>query len=178
MMVTVRSVGKRMTGTGYPSAAAVGRAPGARLLVIKLGALAFIFFLPQQYAINLQLFGGAWILQTFPAIVFGLWHRRFHHAALLTGWAAGMIASTAMEVSLHMKGSTYSLHLFGHVYPAYVACYGLALNLLICVVLTPILDAAGIVRHPDATLDADYEDLEPDAQSHLPTHAGPVPVEF
>ena len=143
-------------------------------LVVKLGALAFILFLPQQYAINLQLFGGAWILQTFPAIVFGLWHRRFHHVALLAGWAIGMATSTGMEISLHMKGSTYALHLFGRTYPAYVACYALAVNLLICIILTPILDTIGIARLVDLTDDADYED-----DSHLTTISKPLPlVEF
>jgi SSS family solute:Na+ symporter len=142
-------------------------------LIVKLGALAFIIFLPQQYAINLQLFGGAWIMQTFPAIVFGLWHRRFHHLALLAGWAAGMIASTAMEVSLNMKGSTYPLHLFGKTYPAYVACYALLLNLVIAIVLTIVLDAIGVSRHHDATDDADYED-----NSHLLGAPQSIPVEF
>ena len=142
-------------------------------LLVKLGALAFILFLPQQYAINLQLFGGAWILQTFPTIVFGLWHRRFHHVALLSGWAVGMVASTAMEISLKMKGSTYPLHVFGKTYPAYVACYALALNLLIAVVLTLILDAVGVKRHADATDDEDYED-----GSHLIDGLQPAPVEF
>jgi SSS family solute:Na+ symporter len=35
-------------------------------LVVKFGALAFIVFSPQQYAIHLQLLGGVWILQTLP----------------------------------------------------------------------------------------------------------------
>ena len=38
-------------------------------LVVKVGALAFILFLPTQYAINLQLLGGVWVLQTLPAVV-------------------------------------------------------------------------------------------------------------
>src|SRR4029079_18246165 len=38
-------------------------------LVIKVGALAFIIFLPTQYAIELQLLGGVWIIQTLPAVV-------------------------------------------------------------------------------------------------------------
>jgi len=127
-------------------------------LVVKLGALPFIIFLPQQYAINLQLFGGAWILQTFPAIVFGLWQRRFHHIALLIGWIAGMAASTGMEMSLHMKGSTYALHLFGGTYPAYAGCYALTLNLAITILLTLVLDAARVKRLGDATSEEDYED--------------------
>ncbi len=144
-------------------------------LVVKLGALAFIIFLPQQYAINLQLFGGAWILQTFPAIVFGLWRRRFHHIALLAGWAAGMIASTGMELSLHLKGSTYPLHFFGQVYPAYSACYALALNLFVTIVLTLILDAAGVQRHLDATSDDDYEDR---IESSISGNPEPITAEF
>jgi len=40
-------------------------------LVVKVGALAFILFLPTQYALDLQLLGGLWILQTFPAPI--LW---------------------------------------------------------------------------------------------------------
>jgi SSS family solute:Na+ symporter len=130
-------------------------------LVVKLGALAFILLLPQQYAIDLQLLGGAWILQTLPAIVFGLWRRHFHHSALLAGWASGMAASTAMEISLNMKGSIYPLHLFGHTYPAYAACYALALNLGITAALSLCLDAFRVARHADATMDSDYEDRDP-----------------
>jgi solute:Na+ symporter, SSS family len=33
-------------------------------LVVKLGALLFILYLPTQFALNLQLLGGLWILQT------------------------------------------------------------------------------------------------------------------
>src|ERR1700746_3953226 len=46
-------------------------------LVVKVGALAFILFLPVQFALDLQLLGGLWILQTFPALVFGLFTRWF-----------------------------------------------------------------------------------------------------
>src|SRR5579863_7095735 len=41
-------------------------------LIVKLGALAFILFTKPQYAINLQLLGGVWIIQTFPTVVVGL----------------------------------------------------------------------------------------------------------
>src|SRR5262249_25363998 len=39
-------------------------------LVVKLGALLAVLFLPTQFALDLQLLGGMWILQTFPAVVF------------------------------------------------------------------------------------------------------------
>ena len=36
-------------------------------LIVKVGALVFILFVPTQYAIQLQLLGGIWIIQTLPA---------------------------------------------------------------------------------------------------------------
>jgi solute:Na+ symporter, SSS family len=54
---------------------------------VKAGALAFVFALPKTFSINLQLLGGIWILQTFPAIVIGLYTRWFHQWALVIGWA-------------------------------------------------------------------------------------------
>ena len=71
-------------------------------LVVKLGALVFVLALSKSFAINLQLLGGVWILQTFPAIVVGLYTRWFHRWAVLVGWAAGMVYGTwaAYGVSL------------------------------------------------------------------------------
>jgi len=63
-------------------------------LTAKAGAIAFVFGLRDQDAINLQLLGGVWILQIFPAVVLGLRARRLPHRALLAGWAAGMISGT------------------------------------------------------------------------------------
>src|SRR5215472_2712812 len=65
-------------------------------LVVKFGALAFIVLAPQKYAIQLQLLGGVWILQTFPAIVVGLYSRWLHRWGLLAGWAVGMTVGTWM----------------------------------------------------------------------------------
>ena len=47
-------------------------------LVVKAFALVFVLTLDKQNAINFQLLGGIWILQTFPAIVFSLYTRWFH----------------------------------------------------------------------------------------------------
>ena len=63
-------------------------------LVVKAFALVFVLALDKQNAINFQLLGGIWILQTFPAVVFGLYTRWFHRWALLAGWAVGMVYGT------------------------------------------------------------------------------------
>ena len=63
-------------------------------LFMKVGALGFALVLNKTFSINLQLLGGIWILQTFPAIVISLYTRWFHRYALIVGWAAGMVYGT------------------------------------------------------------------------------------
>jgi len=63
-------------------------------LVVKFGALLVIVYLPTQFALDLQLLGGLWILQTLPALIFGLFTRWFTAPALLAGWAAGLFGGT------------------------------------------------------------------------------------
>ena len=62
-------------------------------LVVKFGALVFVIAMDQSAAINMQLLGGIWILQTFPAIVAGLYTRWFHRRPFC-GWAVGIIYGT------------------------------------------------------------------------------------
>src|SRR3984885_13279490 len=66
-------------------------------LIVKIGALVVIFVMPTQFALDLQLLGGVWMVQIFPAIVLGLFTRGFSGPALLIGWAAGMILGTALS---------------------------------------------------------------------------------
>ena len=78
-------------------------------LVVKVGALVFVIVLPTKYAIDLQLLGGVWILQTLPAVAIGLYTRWLDRRALLVGWAAGMVLGTYMAIDLDFKGSVYKL---------------------------------------------------------------------
>lgn len=66
-------------------------------LIVKVGALAVILFVPTKNAIDLQLLGGVWMIQVFPAVIFGLYTRWFNGWALLIGWAVGMILGTALS---------------------------------------------------------------------------------
>ena len=99
-------------------------------LVIKFGALAFVIGLPLQYAIQLQLLGGMWIIQTLPAVIGGLYTRWFHDRALLLGWLAGIVAGTAMAASQQFK-PIYPLHIAGWTIPCYAALAALILNLVV-----------------------------------------------
>ncbi|HTJ27545.1 MAG TPA: sodium:solute symporter, partial [Candidatus Limnocylindria bacterium] len=83
-------------------------------LLVKLGALAFVVFIPLQFAINLQLLGGVWILQTLPTVVVGLYSTWFHPRALLLGWLTGMVVGTAMAAS-QGYAAIFPLHVGGAV---------------------------------------------------------------
>jgi SSS family solute:Na+ symporter len=123
-------------------------------LIIKAGALVFILFIPTKYAIDLQLLGGIWIIQTMPAVMLGAFTRWFNSWALLIGWAAGTILGTAMAAATDLT-PTYPLALAGFTFPGYTALYTLALNLLIAIVLTPVFNAAARDA-ADQTIEADY----------------------
>jgi SSS family solute:Na+ symporter len=125
-------------------------------LVVKFGALAFILGAPQDYAIQLQLLGGVWILQTFPAIVVGLYTRWLHAWGVLAGWAAGMATGTWMAGTLGFKGTTYAVHLGGLVVPGYAALWALVVNFVVAVAVTAALNAAGLAAAADETAEADY----------------------
>jgi solute:Na+ symporter, SSS family len=119
-------------------------------LIIKFGALAFVLGLPLQYAIQLQLLGGVWIIQTLPAVIVGLYTRWFHDRALFLGWLAGIVAGTAMAASQQFK-PIYPLHLAGITVPTYAAFASLVLNFIVVVVLTPVFNAINAERGQDQT---------------------------
>jgi SSS family solute:Na+ symporter len=125
-------------------------------LIVKFGALLFILALPQQYAIQLQLLGGVWIVQTFPAVILGLYTRWLDPRALLLGWAAGIASGTWMAAALHFKGSIYPLMLFGWMLPGYAAFYSFVLNLIVAFVLSALFRAANAATDADETVAADY----------------------
>jgi solute:Na+ symporter, SSS family len=130
-------------------------------LIVKLGALLFIVGLSQQDAINFQLIGGIWILQTLPAVIIGLYTRWLHRHALLIGWLVGMVWGTYMAIAQSFKSSVYPLHLFGHTVAGYAAIWALVANVLVCVVLSWIFNAMKVAPGEDKTSTPDYEHVAP-----------------
>jgi len=129
-------------------------------LVVKGGALIFILLVPTEYAIQLQLLGGIWIIQTAPSVLLGAYTRWFDDWALLVGWAVGTITGTWMAVSVNFA-STYPLTIAGYGIPGYSALYTLILNLVIAVVLTPVFRAMRRGTSVDETAPSDYYAAEP-----------------
>ena len=145
-------------------------------LLVKLGALGFVLGIDKSFSINLQLLGGIWILQIFPAVVSGLFSRWFHHWALLAGWAAGMAYGTVTAYGVaaagkphsHFGGSAANIPVIGRI--GYIGVTAFVLNLAIAVVLTLVLRAVKAPAGPDETVPGDYtEELVP-----APVAAEPV----
>jgi solute:Na+ symporter, SSS family len=127
-------------------------------LVMKLGALGFALELNRTFSINLQLLGGVWIVQTFPAIVVGLYTRWFHRFALIIGWASGMAYGTIEAWRTPGNGQAHfgasTAPILGHV--TYIAIAALVINLVVTVVLTLVFRAVRLPDGYDETRRADY----------------------
>jgi SSS family solute:Na+ symporter len=117
-----------------PSVSPAGEAKVAKLvsLVVKVGALVFILFLPTKFALDLQLLGGVWILQTFPSVVFGLFFGWFGARALLCGWAFGIGAGSWLAFSDGIK-PIHTLVIGGDSYTVYTGLLALLLNIAVAV---------------------------------------------
>jgi SSS family solute:Na+ symporter len=124
-----------------PNISHAGEASVAKItsLVVKVGALAFTLFLPVQFALDLQLLGGLWILQTFPALVFSLFTRWFRAEGLLLGWAAGIAWGTWTAWSNGLKPLA-SIAIGGASYQFYVGLGALILNIAIAAIATVIIE--------------------------------------
>jgi SSS family solute:Na+ symporter len=142
-------------------------------LLVKVGALVIIITLPTKYAIELQLLGGVWILQTLPAIVIGLYTRWLHRWALVAGWAVGMTVGTLMAASQDFA-PTYPLELLGTKINAYTGIFALAANLVVTLVLTLVLRAAGVRDAGDETQAEDFDELAEDAVYPVPGAPAPA----
>ncbi|MFC8502086.1 monocarboxylate uptake permease MctP [Pedococcus sp. NPDC057267] len=145
-------------------------------LLVKAFALVFVLTLDKQNAINFQLLGGIWILQTFPAIVFGLYTRWFHRWALLVGWAVGMVYGTITAYNVinpatkgHFGGSLALIPSIGKM--GYIAMTAFVFNLVVAAVLTLVLNALKVDRGHDETIKGDYfaDAGDPRVEKHLET---------
>ncbi|MDQ2749958.1 MAG: sodium:solute symporter [Actinomycetota bacterium] len=145
-----------------PSASPANEAQVAKIvsLVVKFGALLFVLGMDRQNAINLQLLGGVWILQTILSIVAGLYTRWFHRWALLAGWALAMVYGT---VAAYHQSSPTTKHFGssladfpGTTTKVYIAVTALVLNILVAVVLTLVLRMLKAPAGTDETEPGDY----------------------
>ncbi|WP_254395499.1 sodium:solute symporter [Streptomyces sp. AC512_CC834] len=114
-------------------------------LVVKVGALAFALGVRDQQAINLHLLGAVWVLQILPSIVLGLPHRTPHRVSLFSGWLLGMVVGTTL-VGRGSFSSLVRLSFGPFDVQVYAGVVGLAVNLLVVALTSPLLDRLGVPR--------------------------------
>jgi SSS family solute:Na+ symporter len=151
-------------------------------LFMKFGAAAVLLILPVQFSADFQSIGGVIVLQTLPAVFFGLLTGWFHRGALIAGMLAGLGYGMYMFymtpqyssdlksiVRPHFGGSLWPIAKWGFTgskIQIYIGFAALVLNLVIVVVGTAILRLlrvpAGIdhTRPEDYTADADDPSVE------------------
>ncbi len=119
-------------------------------LMVKLGTLLVIFFIPTRFAIDFQLLGGVWMIQCFPAVVFGLFTRRFTGPALLAGWATGMVLGTYLSWGTDKWMPTHPVF---DLFVAYNGLTAVCANIIVSALLSLLLRSPA----PDETIPADYK---------------------
>jgi SSS family solute:Na+ symporter len=124
-------------------------------LVVKAGALVFIFAVPFQYALWMQLLGGVWIIQTLPSVILGLYTRWLNGWALFLGWLAGFGGGTYLVI-MNGFAPVFPFKAFGFTLPCYIALAMVVLNIVVSVVLSVVLNAVASDRNKDATVATDY----------------------
>jgi solute:Na+ symporter, SSS family len=142
-------------------------------LVMKAGALIFAIQLSKTFSINLQLLGGLWILQTFPAILVGLYTRWFHRWALVIGWLAGMVYGTIEAWRTPGSGQAHFgspiAPILGHI--IYIGLAALIVNLVVSAVLTLVFRATKLPAGTDETQPSHYH-YDPEDGEAAPVPAG------
>jgi solute:Na+ symporter, SSS family len=130
-------------------------------LIVKIGALLVIFLMPTQFALDLQLLGGVWMVQIFPAMILGLYTRWFSGSALLIGWGLGMVLGTSLSWTGNAWAPVHALKwdmpFIGNVglgFAAYNGFTTVIVNMLVATALSVVLRP----HARDETSPGDFED--------------------
>lgn len=145
-------------------------------VLIKVGALVFVLTLDSQFALNFQLLGGIWILQTLPTVLLGLFAARFMNSrALLAGWAVGIVYGTVAAYNVtsanasHFGGSTATPFFLSS--PVYIAISALIINLAVALIWTWVSAQARLFGSPRAAAPTPETIENPEMRSSATTPA-------
>jgi len=121
------------------------------VLVVIIGALLFSFVpAASKQILFLQTFGGAFVLQTLPAVFLSLYTRKMNKYAIGLGWFVSLVVTVIMLVQMNFTVSFYK-YFFG----MYVGILGLLINLgvvgLVTLIfyLTKNVKDEGIIENKD-----------------------------
>jgi SSS family solute:Na+ symporter len=90
-----------------------------------------------------------WILQTFPAVVFGLYGRWFRGPSLLIGLIAGFGCGSYLSLINGLK-PLQTINVGGGSYAVYIGLIALALNIVVATVVNVVLPSRQAVGTANA----------------------------
>ncbi len=118
------------------------------VLVVIIGALLFSFVpAASKQILFLQTFGGAFVLQTLPAVFLSLYTRKMNKYAIGIGWFVGLVVTVIMLIQMHFTVSFYK-YFFG----MYVGLIGLFINLGVIGLITVIMYLTKSIKN-EGTID-------------------------
>jgi SSS family solute:Na+ symporter len=144
-----------------PRASAWEQATVAKVFsaVLKFGALAFILAVTTKYVLYFQTAGGAWMLQTLPAVFLALWTGWLDRWATLAGWAVGIGWTTYLLVSVGFKTSFYTFGFLAHT-SLFLGMPPLVANLIVAVGGTALLRLLGLAHRPARPIGRDEFEVD------------------
>ena len=97
------------------------------VIVVIIGALAFSLVpAASGEIVYLQTIGGAFIMQTLPAVYLALFTRKLNKYPVAAGWLVGLTTTIVMLAELDFKSSLYKDFHF-----VYIGVFALLLNLIV-----------------------------------------------
>ena len=133
-------------------------------LVVKVGALAVIFLMPTQFALDLQLLGGVWMVQIFPAIDLRPLHPLVQRLGAADRLGGRHDRRHGAVVDARRRGCrcialAWDVPFVGHVdlglhFAAYNGLTAVIVNIVVATVLSLVIRT----QAADETAPADYED--------------------
>ncbi len=130
----------------------------SRVLVIVVIIGALIFSLVPAASgeiVYLQTMGGAFILQTLPAVYLTLFTRKLNKYPVGAGWLVGLSSALIMLYHLDFKSS-----LFKNLDFIYIGIFSLILNLLVVGIGMAVMKAMKKVKEEGTIEDSEFEDIE------------------
>jgi SSS family solute:Na+ symporter len=130
----------------------------SRVLVLVVIIVALLFSLVPAASgeiVYLQTIGGAFIMQTLPAVYLAMFTRKLNKYPVAAGWAVGLTSTIVMLLQLGFKSSLYKDFHF-----VYIGVFALILNLIVVGIGMAIMKGMHKIKDEGIIDNSEFEDLE------------------
>ena len=105
--------------------------------------------------VYLQTIGGAFIMQTLPAVYLALYTRKLNKYPVAAGWLVGLTTTIVMLAELNFTSSLYKNFDF-----VYIGVFALVLNLVVVGIGMAVMKAMNKIKDEGIIENSEFEDIE------------------